>query len=399
MKSVNGLLISLETLEAWYQYMNKNIPLFGVVTLPEMEAVAIDVLRSGQIASGEYVGRFERALGGIVGCEHVVSTVDMTSAMFLALHLSGVRKGDEVLTTAFACLSTNSAIAQIGATPIWVDLAEHSLHIDLSDLGRKISHKTKAVILYHVAGYPSPTKEVAALCHARGISLIEDCDNALFAKKENVPVGADGDFSVYSFYPNRQINASEGGALICKNQEHAAQARKLRRFGIDSSVFRCALGEIDPAVDIPEIGWAFTMNNLCAALGYSQIATAESRVNQSRANVDKLSNEIKCIGSGVRLVSVSENDQPAFWVLLLFVLHRDKVLASMKKQGVHVSRLHQRNDIYSGFQANSPTELPNTSYLQEHILALPCGWWLSDDDLSQIVDALKISISISGPSL
>lgn len=377
----------------------KTIPLFGVVALPEMEAVAIDVLRSGRIANGEYVGRFERSLGEIVGRDHVVSTVDMTSAMFLALYLSGVRQGDEVLTTAFACMSTNSAIAQIGATPVWVDLAEKSVHIDLFDLEKKISCKTKAVILYHVAGYPGPAKEVAALCNTRGICLIEDCDNALFAKKENVPVGVEGDFSVYSFYPNRQINASEGGALICKNQEHAAHARKLRRFGIDSSVFRSALGEIDPAVDISEIGWAFTMNNLCAALGYSQIVTAESRVNQSRANVEKLSNKIKYIGQGVDLVPISESDQPAYWVLLLFVHHRDKVLASMKKQGIHVSCMHQRNDIYSGFKVSSPAKLPNTGYLQEHILALPCGWWLSDDDLEHIVTALKMSVSIAGTAL
>ena len=93
----------------------KEIPLFGVVNLPEMERAAIEVLRSGQIANGEYVAQFEAGLGQIVGSSHVVSTIDMTTAIFLALHLAGVRPGDEVLTAAYSCMLTNSAIAQIGA--------------------------------------------------------------------------------------------------------------------------------------------------------------------------------------------------------------------------------------------------------------------------------------------
>ena len=368
--------------------MKKTIPLFGVVNLPEMEAIAIDVLRSGRIASGEYVNRFEAGISQIVGQPDVVSTLDMTSAIFLALHLAGVKDGDEVLTTAFACLSTNAAIAQCGAIPVWVDVTPQTVEIDVSDLVSKLTDRTRAVILYHVAGYPGPAQEIATICHQRGIALIEDCDNALFAYRDGMHVGSHGDFAVYSFYPNRQINATEGGALVCKSPDMAARARKLRRFGIDAATFRNAVGEVNPASDIPEVGWAFTMNNLCAALAWAQLPTAASRVNKARGNVERLSKTINDL-AGIRLVSVPFNAQPAYWVILLWVNNRDAVLRVMKDQGVHVSSVHHRNDIYSGFKSKHSTNLPNTTYIQDHILAIPCGWWLSETDLNTIADALR----------
>lgn len=374
----------------------KTIPLFGVVKLPEMEAAALEVLRSGRISSGDYVAKFEAGIGQIIGQSNVVSTVDMTSAIFLALHLAGVSKGDEVLTTAFACMSTNAAIAQCGAVPIWVDVNPNSIEIDLNDLISKISTKTRAVILYHVAGYPGPAKELAALCQERGVALIEDCDNALYASREGAPVGSHGDFSVYSFYPTRQINTTEGGALVCKSADMAARARKLRRFGIDSSTFRNAIGEINPSSDIPEIGWAFTMNNLCAALGYAQLPTAHGRVLKTQENAAKLTQLVGNL-KAVRVVPVAPDSIPAYWGLLLFVNNRDAVLTSMKQQGVMASCLHHRNDTYTGFGVGASHHLPNTTYLQDHILAIPCGWWLSDQDLADISKAL--CSAVSGTSL
>lgn len=374
------------------QLQVKTIALFGVVSLPEMEAAALEVLRSGRIAGGQYVAQFEAGIGQMVGQPNVVSTVDMTSAIFLALHLAGVSKGDEVLTTAFACMSTNSAIAQCGAVPVWVDVKPRSVEIDLDDLIGKISSKTKAVILYQVAGYPGPAKELAALGQERGIALIEDCNNALFASRDAVPVGSHGDFAVYSFYPTRQINTTEGGALVCKSADMAARARRLRRFGIDSATFRNSIGEISPTTDIPEIGWGFTMNNLCAALGCAQLPTAQGRVLDTQKNAAKLTQLVGEI-KGVRVVPIAPDSLPAYWVLLLFVENRDAVLACMKQQGVMASCLHHRNDIYTGFGAGASHHLPNTTYLQDHVIAIPCGWWLADEELEAIAKTLAHAVS------
>lgn len=373
--------------------MANQIPLYGVVNLPEMEHVAVDVLRSGRIAGGEYVLQFEKGIGEIVGQQHVVSTNDMTSALFLALHLSGVGAGDEVLTTAFACLSTNSSIAQRGAVPVWVDVKPGTVEMDPDDLKSKIGPKTKAVILYHVAGYPGPAKAIADMCRDAGLALIEDCDNALLAYMDDLHVGAWADFSVYSFYPNRQINASEGGALVCKSAEMAVKARHLRRFGINFDTFRAPDGEISSASDIQDIGWGMTLNNLCAALGAAQLGSLDVRRQQTISNAAYLESELRGI-DGIDVVPVAAGAKSAYWVFLVFVQNRDRVMQEMKKCGVMVSKVHQRNDIYSGFDAPRGG-LPETDYLQDHVLGIPCGWWLSPEKMADIVKALKASIAIA----
>lgn len=373
----------------------KNIPLFGVVSSTAMETAALEVLRSGRIANGEYVARFESGLGSLLGVDNVVSTVDMTSALIMALHLAGVRQGDEVLAIAYACMSTNAAISQCGARPVWVDVHAENACMDVDDAAKKITGATKAVILYHVAGYPGPAREIAELCRTRGIALIEDCDNALLATRDGSHVGTHGDFAIYSFYPNRQINTTEGGALVCKDRENAIKARKLRRFGIDAASFRNSNGEINPASDIPEIGWAATMNNLCAALGCTQLSEVQERMRETRANVEELLRRFEAtpeIASHVKMITPISAARPAYWTLLLLLKQRDQVLLSMKQQGIHVSIMHQRNDIYSGFKQDAVVVLPQTDYLQEHILAIPCGWWLSEEDLGAIVIALKNAI-------
>ncbi|MDR0188778.1 DegT/DnrJ/EryC1/StrS family aminotransferase [Pseudomonas yamanorum] len=373
--------------------MSKIFPLYGVVSTPEMEEIALNVLRSGRIAGGEWVEKFEQGLKGVVGLPHVVSTVDMTSALFLALHLAGVQEGDEVLTTAFACLSTNSAIAQLKAMPVWVDVSVGTVSMDVADLESKISKKTKAVVLYHVAGYPGPAKEVADLCKKHNLVLIEDCDNALLATRDSLPVGSQGDFAIYSFYPNRQINATEGGALACRTEAMAIKARRLRRFGIDFSTFRTNAGEINPLSDIPEIGWGMTMNNLCSALGASQLSTLKERWEATVRNVQKLRALISGV-AGLTPVPVQDTEVPAYWVFLLFVDEQERVLGELKKNGVMASRVHQRNDIYSGFGGQT-YKLPNTDYLQAHIIGVPCGWWLEEADLIYIAATLKNAAAVS----
>lgn len=369
----------------------KSIPLFGVVNTDEMEESVMQVMRSGQIASGSHVAAFEAGLGASLQAMDVVSMVDMTSAIYMALHLSGVKSGDEVLTTAFSCMATNAAIAQIGARPVWVDVAPRSVMIDLDDLDKKISPRTRALILYHVAGYPGPAAELAELCTERGIAFIEDCNNALFAETGGKMVGTHGDFGVFSFYPNRQINTSEGGALVCKDKADAARARRLRRFGIDATRFRDRNGEICERADIPEVGWSLTMNNLCASMGVAQLHGAPGRTMRARDNVDTL-RELIGVQPGILYPMIDTATVPSYWVMLVFVESRDVVLAHMKQRGINVSKLHQRNDQYSGFHTGTSL-LPNTTYLQDHVLAIPCGWWLTDDDLAAIAAELRAAVS------
>lgn len=359
------------------------IPLFFPVHLPEMERAVLDVIRSGQIASGPLVEEFEKKLAHLVHHENMVATNDMTSALVLALKLAGVKAGDYVATQAFSCLSTNSAISMVGAIPQWIDTDPETLSMCPEDLEKKISSKTKAVILYHIAGYPAKSLEISAICRKIGVKLIEDCNNSLGAKVDGDRIGKTGDFAIYSFYPNRQINGFDGGAIACPDAEAAIKARKLRRFGVDAKNFRDRRGEISSESDVPEIGVSASFNQVSAAAALAQFPTLSQRENQVINNAEQLNKGL--LGrAGIGHIKMAANVQPAYWVYLIYLENRDEVLAKLKEVGIQASILHHRNDIYTGFGAPK-TDLPGTSYIMDHIVAIPCGWWLNEDGIDHII--------------
>jgi dTDP-4-amino-4,6-dideoxygalactose transaminase len=371
--------------------MNSPIPLFGIYRDAEMETIAAEVLRSGQIASGAYVKKFTDQFAQLIDNPHVVTMNDMSSAIQIALHLSGVGTNDEVLTTAFACMSTNGPIALTGGKPVWVDIDASTGLMDPNALRDSITSRSKAVIVYHVAGYPARIVEIAEICREFGLKLIEDCDNALLATVGGSQVGSFGDFSIFSFYPNRQINATEGGALVCRDVVDAERAVRLRRYGIDLSKFRDKEGEIDPLCDIPEIGWAATLNNLCSAVGYVQLNSVESRLAKTRENASILSNRLNGI-EGLEIVSSNLDCVPSYWVLLVRVKKRDDVLSILKSRGIHASKLHQRTDRYTGFGVPK-ANLIGTKRFTDSVIGLPCGWWLSNQDIEIIISEVVNSLS------
>lgn len=363
------------------------IDLFHPVHLPEMEAAALEVMRSGQIASGPKVSALERALSPVVGREHIVSTSDLTSAVTLALHLAGVRPGDEVATIAFSCLQSNSPIVRLGARPVWIDIDPITMTMSPEDLAAKLKPSVKAVMVYHVAGYPADIPRIAALCRDGGIPLIEDCNAAIGARFDGRPVGKTGTFSVYSLYPNRQINGLDGGILACPDAATAERARRLRRYGIDASTFRDYRGEINPDSDVPEIGFSASLSQFHAAVALAQLPTLAERTQRTQDNANALLSAL-AHATGIRVIQPITGAQPAYWGLLLGVDQRDKLLLALKDRGIQCSVLHQRNDSYSGFWS-ALDELPGTADAMDHLLAIPCGWWLSKEQTNQIVMAIR----------
>jgi dTDP-4-amino-4,6-dideoxygalactose transaminase len=263
--------------------------------------------------------------------------------------------------------------------------------MDPDALERAITPRSKAVIVYHLAGYPADIRRIAHICRQHGLKLIEDCDNALFASVDGAQVGGFGDYSIYSFYPNRQINATEGGALYCKDPEDTRRATLMRRYGIDLTRFRDHLGEINPACDIPEIGVAATLNNLCSAIGCTQIEGAPQRVARAREIAARYQAALADL-PGIRAVLPNPDTVPAYWAYLLSAERRDAVLAFMKQEGVQVSKLHHRTDAYTGF-GTAPADLPQTQYFLDHVLTIPCGWWLDDADVEHVIATLRRAVA------
>jgi len=362
------------------------IPLFKAYHSNEIEDAVVGVLRSGQIAAGPVVAKFEDRFESLIGRPNVVATSDMTNALVITLKMVGAKPGKSVATIAFACLSTNSAIAMVGAEPLWVDIVPETMSMCPRDLESKITKDTVAVILYHVAGYPAQLSEIVEICRNAGVPLIEDCNNSLGAKFNNQPVGNLGDYAVFSFYPNRQINAIDGAAIVCPDSESAQIARSQRRFGVDYSKFRDNRGEINPRVDVLMAGVSAPFNQLSAAVGLAQIETLPERHKLVRRNAIMLKNNLAG-AENLMVVKPVIGSDPIYWCFLVLAKQRDELLLRLKSANIDCSIMHCRNDIYSCFKTGM-AKLPGTEYVMEHILALPCGWWLTENDMSIVANTL-----------
>lgn len=350
--------------------------------LPETALGSLEApFRAGQLAAGPAVMQLESAIEARFPGRHAVAVGDMTNALAMALRLAGVRQGDEVLSLAFNCMSSNSAITMAGAKVAWVDVDPATASIDLDHARRQINQRTRAVVIYHVSGYPADLTAIRRLCDDHGLPLIEDANNAFGASVAGAPVGTVGDFAVFSLYANRQINAVDGGIVLCARAEDADQARRLRRFGIDTARFRDADGEIDPLLDVPEIGMSSSLNNVHATLALASLANVENRIARSRRNVAVLIDATRDLP--ITPIMPVAGAQPVYWTWLVRLAERDTVMRALKARGVQCSKLHYPNHHYSGFGVTAGN-LPGTDILQRDMLAIPCGWWLDEADVARL---------------
>lgn len=363
------------------------VPLFDCRVGEAGIAAMASALTSGQLASGAHVPALESELSARLSGRPVVAISDMTQAIELALHLAGIGPGDEVLTLSYNCMSSNSAIRNVGATAVWVDLDPTTATIDIDHARSQITAATRAIIVYHVAGYPADMCALRMLCDEAGLVLVEDANAALGGRLPNgTMVGTAGDYSIFSFYANRQVNAIEGAALLCRTEEDAARGRRWRRFGIDQGRFRDSLGEIDPLADILEVGRAATLSNVNAALARHNLRLLDARQQVIRANAAAMTAALEPI-TGIETVRPLEGAVPAFWGLLLLSDERDDLLAVLKEKGIGCSKLHQPNHVYSGFRSRTAA-LPGTDMFIGRILAIPAGWWVGPVERQQMVDTI-----------
>lgn len=359
------------------------------VSMPADAAAGIErVLHSGYIADGQVVREFEAALGRFLDAPHVVSLGDYSSAIAVALWQAGVRPGDDVLACPEACLGTNMPILTLGARPVWCDVDPACGSIDPEDAAGRMTPRTRAVLFAHWGGDVAPAAALDALARRHGIWSVEDASEALGAELDGRRVGAgSADATVFSFGPVRHVTCGEGAALSLRDPEQARRAARLKRYGIDQATFRDALGEIDPASDIPEPGPNSYLNNIGAALGLRGLAGFEERLARHRANAEYYDAALRGV-AGVQLVRRRPDARGAAWVYTLLADRRDDLLRMLKDAGVQASRLHLRNDCYSAF-GTGVAELPGVAQFSARRLCLPCGWWVGDADRGRVVELIR----------
>nr|WP_203563888.1 aminotransferase class I/II-fold pyridoxal phosphate-dependent enzyme [Deefgea sp. CFH1-16] len=222
------------------------------------------VLYSGMLAEGEPVYEFERQFSQHFGLDRAIAMSSGTAALHAALVLAGVTADDEVITTSMTAEPTNVVILQVGATPVFADVDINSGNLDPADIERKITNKTRAIVVVHYAGIPVRLAEIAEIAQRHRIPLIEDCAHALGAQYNDKGIGCIGDFAIFSFQAIKHMTTVDGGVLTFKDESLLRAAKKFRWFGLEKGIPRTE-------IDITSVGYKYNMHNVAATIGLAQL--------------------------------------------------------------------------------------------------------------------------------
>ena len=390
------------------------IPLFKVFMSDEAVSRASEVLKSGYIGQGAVVEEFEGSLRRLLNNDYIASTNSATSAEHLAYHLlrkpaelffnfpgeqsptrlkwQGLCDGDEVLATPLTCTATNWPILANRLSIKWVDIDPETLSLDLDDLRRKITPRTKIISIVHWGGYPAPLDEI------RKIQLeakerfdffpivIEDCAHGLGSRYESLPLGSHGNICTFSFQAIKHITSVDGGALALSDQNLYSRAKLLRWYGIDRDSnrkdFRCE-------ADISEWGYKFHMNDVSAAIGSENLKYLDY-VSDGFKRCRDFYRERLAGFSGLSLIQNNGDNKRDWnpWLFSLLVQEKAGFYGNMHSKCISVSQVHERNDKHT-CTADYRVSLPSLDKICEELICLPCGWWVSDDQLDYICNTIQ----------
>lgn len=389
------------------------IPLFKVFMAQTAKEKVGEVLDSGYIGQGPKVDEFEKQLGEYFGNKKVVTTNAGTSALHLALHLlkkpkenwieefhgvafvehnwPGIQDGDEVLATPLTCTASNWPIVANNLKIKWVDIDPTTLNMDLKDLETKMTPKTKAIMGVHWGGYPLDLDEIRNIRgrfrkeHGWAPALIEDGAHSIGTKYKGKYLGNHNNFVMNSLQAIKHITSVDGGILYCPHEELYERAKLLRWYGIDRNPkgrtdFRCE-------ADIPEWGFKFHMNDVCAVVGMENFKHLDEITSKHKENASYYDKHLQNI-EGVTLLKREEGFESAFWIYSLLVDDRPSFYKYMHECNITVSQVHERNDKHSCMK-EFKTDLPNLDKTIGHVVSIPVGWWVTKEEREYIVDCIK----------
>lgn len=358
------------------------IPLFKVLMPDSVIEPLKQTLLSGYIGEGPRVKEFEAALAPWFGNDKVLALNSCTSAIQLALRLSNVGPGDEVISTAMTCTATNMPILAMGAKIVWADIDPWTGNIDPEDVRRKITKKTKAVVCVHWGGYPCDLMELA--CATENIPVIEDAAHAFGSMYKQNSIGCFSRYACFSFQAIKALTTVDGGALTCLYPKDYDRGKLLRWYGIDrnakSKDLRCE-------EDLKEFGYKFHMNDVAATIGIEQLKYVNQTLIKHRANARRYD---KAFGNRkrVKLLRYRPELRSSYWLYTMRVEGRDEFVEQMAKAGIMASKVHSRNDLHTCFK-DSLCELPGVDEFYAEQVSIPVGWWLKEDEIEHIIKEVQ----------
>lgn len=343
--------------------------------MPEMLPEVDSILHSGALAYGRWGRAFEQSIKDFVGCEQEVLVANsFTATIQVVLSTLGIKAGDEIIASPQSCLASTQPLATYGAKVVWADVDPLRGTLCPLSVESKITPRTKIIFHNHHCSFPGYICQINALGQKYGITVIDDCIESFGSEYKGRILGNLGtDVTIFSFQTVRLPNTIDGGAMIFKDIKLHERAIRVRDLGVDRTTFRDAMGEINPASDVPMHGYGVTMNEVSSYIGYCQMQVLPELFARQRANA-KAWHEI-VVSEYPDLQLLDTNDiTPSYWVFGVLSDDKLKTLNHFRELGYSCSGVHIPNTYYSIF--GSQGEFPGVDEFYNKFVALPCGWWV-----------------------
>ena len=356
----------------------------------------VNTLRSDWITTGPKINEFEQAFTKYVGCKHAVAVCNGTAALDIAVASLGLKKGSEIITTPFTFVATANAIIYNGCVPVFADIKKNTYNIDPAEIKKKITTKTKAIIVVDYAGQPCNYDEIIEIAGKNNLYVIEDAAHSLGAEYKGKKTGNLVDLAIFSFHPVKHVTTGEGGMITTNNDELAAKLRILRNHGIDKNVLKQSKSVGTWHYDMKMLGRNYRMTDFQAALGISQLKRLDSFIKKRQELVNFYNSELK--KNEITTPFVSKDAKHAwhlYTILLDMKIDREKVFLRMREKniGVNVHYIPIYRHTYYMQNFNFPDkDFPNTEEIYSRILTLPLFPKMSLEDCKRVVNALKEAI-------
>jgi len=350
-------------------------------TLSGNESIYVqECMNSGWISSkGKFVDLFEKKFSDYLGMRHSVSICNGTAALHVALLALGIGPGDEVIVPTLTYVASVNAIKYVGARPVFVDSEPDSWQIDPEEIRRKLTDRTKAILVVHLYGHPCDMDQIMEIAEERGIRVIEDCAEAFGSRYKGRLCGTFGDVSTFSFYGNKTITTGEGGMVVSNDDDIADMAVRFHGQGLakDREYWH----------DI--IGYNFRMTNICAAIGLAQLERADLIVTRKREVAEMYISQLD--RRKIEFLREKEGMFSSYWMCsVLFRSPKERSMgrADLLKAGIETRPVFNPIHLMPMYEGG-PDQLPVACDLASRGINLPSFPTLTSDEIEEICGILN----------
>ena len=343
-----------------------------------------EVFDSGIFSYGEKVKEFEKKFSEYCGAKYGVAVSNGTVSIELILRSLNIGKGDEIVVPSHTTMPTVEPILHVGAKPVFAEISEENYNISPEDISKKITKKTKAVVVVHLYGNPVNLDEISDICQKNQIHLIEDCAQAHGSRYNGKHVGTFGIAGSFSFYPTKNLTVcGEGGMIITNNDGIEKHSRMMANHGESGRYNHVILGS------------NYRLSEIHSAIGIKQLEMLESFVARRR-EIAKIYDEEFKNENAIITPKETENSKHSYHLYVIRVNSkiRDKVVEEMKKEniflGIHYPTPVHKQPVIKNIM--KVPKLPITERIVKEIISLPIYPLLKDDEAKVIASKIKKTI-------